>query len=234
MYSFESRVRYSEVDANGRMTLESILDYFQDCSTFHSEDLGLGIAYLAERSLAWVLSSWQIDVVRYPVFGEKIKVATFPYDFKGFIGMRNFYIEDERGEKIAFANSIWTLMNLETERPNRLLPEMVEGYVLEEKLPMDYAPRKIAMPEGYESQSPIEIKPYHLDTNHHVNNGQYLRIAMEYVEKDFAVRRMRAEYKKSALLGNQMIAKVAKEYGKYTISLCNEAEEVYAIVELSR
>lgn len=42
MYSFNSRVRYSEVNKDGRLKLVSLLDYFQDCSTFHSEDAGDG------------------------------------------------------------------------------------------------------------------------------------------------------------------------------------------------
>ena len=31
IYQFDSRVRYSEVDENRRITLLSILNYFQDC-----------------------------------------------------------------------------------------------------------------------------------------------------------------------------------------------------------
>ena len=30
MYTFESRVRYSELDENGRLSLEGIMNYFQD------------------------------------------------------------------------------------------------------------------------------------------------------------------------------------------------------------
>ena len=42
-YSFEGRVRYSETGENGFLTLPGILNYFQDCSTFQSEEVGLGI-----------------------------------------------------------------------------------------------------------------------------------------------------------------------------------------------
>ena len=42
MYSFESKVRYSEVGEDTRMTLYSVLNYFQDCSVFHSESVGRG------------------------------------------------------------------------------------------------------------------------------------------------------------------------------------------------
>ena len=39
MYYFTSKVRYSETDEMGKLTLQAILDYFQDVSTFQSEEL---------------------------------------------------------------------------------------------------------------------------------------------------------------------------------------------------
>ena len=47
-YSFSGRVRYSEIGENGLLTLPGILNYFQDCSTFQSEEVGLGIDILKE------------------------------------------------------------------------------------------------------------------------------------------------------------------------------------------
>ena len=43
MYTFESRIRYSETDSEGKLTIASLINYFQDCSTFQSQDLGLGV-----------------------------------------------------------------------------------------------------------------------------------------------------------------------------------------------
>ena len=36
MYEMKSRVRYSEVGADRKLTLISLIDYLQDCATFHS------------------------------------------------------------------------------------------------------------------------------------------------------------------------------------------------------
>ena len=55
MYTFDSRVRYSEIDHQGTMTLPALINYFQDCSTFQSESLGLGMKALREKKKAWVL-----------------------------------------------------------------------------------------------------------------------------------------------------------------------------------
>ena len=53
MYSFDSRIRYSEVDSKGTLNWLALMDYFQDCSVFHSESLHIGVDYLADHHLAF-------------------------------------------------------------------------------------------------------------------------------------------------------------------------------------
>ncbi|HKM03416.1 MAG TPA: acyl-ACP thioesterase domain-containing protein [Lachnospiraceae bacterium] len=233
MYKFHSRVRYSETNQKGNLTLEAMIDYFQDCTTFHSEDIGLGIHYLEQQNMIWVLSSWQIEVFRYPQMGDNICIGTAPYDFKGFMGYRNFLLETKEGEILAQANSIWILMDIKKNRPIRATEKMVEGYTLEERLNMEYAPRKIDIPVGLSNEKEeIMIKAHHLDTNLHVNNGQYIRMAMDYMEKKEEVTKLRAEYKKSAVLGDIIIPSIYKVDEKNIIALQNKKMETYAIVEL--
>lgn len=238
MYQFESRVRYSETDMNGRITLESILNYFQDCSTFHSEDLGIGMKYIRNLNQAWVLNFWQIDVHRYPECCEKIIIQTIPYEIKGFMGYRNFILRSEQGEELAVGNTIWTLMDLESVRPVRVEAHIAEQYGVSERYPMDYAPRKIALPEGMKEEEIIEVKKHHLDTNFHVNNGEYVRMAMDLVSSSKEICRLRAEYKQSAHLGDEIVPLVKNETdeeGKQTswIALNDRQGKPYAVVELT-
>ena len=95
MYVIKQRVRYSEADHTKHLTLTGIVNYFQDCSTFQSEDIGLGIEFLESHKRGWVLSSWQIIVKRYPKIGENIEVGTWPTSFHGLYGTRNFVMKDE-------------------------------------------------------------------------------------------------------------------------------------------
>lgn len=44
-YSFDSCVRFSEVGEDQKLTLGSVINYFQDCSTFQSESLGAGVEF---------------------------------------------------------------------------------------------------------------------------------------------------------------------------------------------
>ena len=52
MYSFDSRVRYSETDETGKLTVLGLINYMQDCSTFHSADVGVGVEVLEARHKA--------------------------------------------------------------------------------------------------------------------------------------------------------------------------------------
>ena len=79
MYQFQSRVRYSETDFNKKMTPYSIVNYFQDCSNFQSEDLHVGLDYCNQLNHFWILSGWQIDIQRYPSLNERITIGTWPY-----------------------------------------------------------------------------------------------------------------------------------------------------------
>ena len=165
-YSFDSCVRFSEVGEDQKLTLGSVINYFQDCSTFQSESLGAGVEFLRKQHRVWVLSSWQVVIERYPVLCEKIRITTWAYGFKRFLGNRNFTMEDEAGNVVAYANSIWTYLNTETGLPVAVSKEQVDAYGLEEKFPMEYAPRKIAVPEGGMEYELFPVRSHNLDTNH--------------------------------------------------------------------
>ena len=50
MYTFDSRVRYSETDEEGNLSVVGIMNYLQDCSTFQSEDLKLCLLYTSDAA----------------------------------------------------------------------------------------------------------------------------------------------------------------------------------------
>lgn len=231
MYTFESRIRYSETDSEGLLTMASLINYFQDCSIFQSEDLGLGVEKLKEMHLVWMLSSWQIVVERYPSLGERVAIGTLPYAMKGFLGYRNFALMDERGEYLAKANSLWSLLDTRTNKPAAIPQILLEGYRLEEKLEMEYAPRRIAIPSEGIRKEPVVVKQHHLDTNHHVNNQQFIHIAMDFLPEGFAVRQMRAEYKKQAFLGDVLMPRVLEREDSVWVALENPEGSPYVVAQ---
>lgn len=236
MYTFSGRVRFSETDQNGDLTMESLIDYFQDCSTFQSEDLGVGVDYLQKQHLAWLVNYWQIDIRRLPHLGDAIVAGTSPYEIRGFMGLRNFALETVEGERLVCANSVWSLIDMEKGLPVRAGEDIVQAYELFPKFEMEYLPRKIRVPkEPGEKKAPIEITEQFLDSNHHVNNGQYVRLAMAYGPEDAQVARLRVEYKKQAYLGDIIIPEVYETDGQTVlIALSNREGETFAAVEITK
>ena len=221
MYSFKSRVRYSEVDKEKKMDMYSIINYFQDCSTFQSEDIGMGLAYLEKNKRVWLMNAWQIIVNRFPALGEEITISTWAYDFNSMYGYRNFMIKDAWGKISAVANSIWVYMDTESYRPIKVTEA-------------DYAPRKINIPKNLETLAEFPVIRSNIDTNNHVNNGQYIKMAEEFLPSGFRIRQMRAEYRMSAVLGDIIVPMVCRENNTYTVVLANQERKPFTIIEFKQ
>jgi acyl-ACP thioesterase len=201
--------------------------------------LGFGVSKLLETQQVWLLSSWQIVIGRYPKLYEAISIGTAPYDFRSVTGYRNFWIADEQGEKLAWANSVWTLFDLAKGHPTKPSLEMKAAFVLSEKLAMDYAERKIALPaDGGQPLPPFEIKARYLDSNDHVNNAQYVGIALDLItaaqgEQRPPTRQLRAEYRKPALLGDTLYPALYLGGEAAIVSLADSEGSPYCIVEFT-
>lgn len=230
MYKLNGKVRYSEAGSNERLTYASLLNYFQDSSTLHSETLGASGRALYEKKMAWVLSFWQICIADMPKLSDDIVVSTWPYDTKGLFGMRNFCMDDAEGKRLASANSIWVLIDTETGRPMRIPADVSAYYPDEPKLDMDYCERKIAIPTEYEVKAPIPVQKYFIDTNQHVNNANYVMVAEGFLPEDFAVREIRVEYKKAAVLKDVLCPRVTVTDKEVTVVLGDENGNPYAII----
>lgn len=231
VYTMQAAVRYSECGAGRRVGLSGILDYLQDACTFQAQELGVGLDFMEKRRTAWVLNSWQADIVRYPAFGERIRVSTWPYDFHGFFGFRSFQIEDEAGQQMVRANSVWVFMDMLKKRPARIPPDVAAAYPISPRLEMEYSDRKIADFAAERIGEPIQIPRHFIDTNQHVNNAKYILLAEELLPLDFHAARIRTEYKKPAVYGEVFYPYLAKEKGRLAVKLCDGEGAPYAAME---
>lgn len=230
MYSFKSKVRYSEVDKNAKLSIPSIINYFQDCSTEHSEELGVGVDYLREKKRGWFLNSWQIEFIEDVNIFSEIEVATWSYGFKGAYGYRNF-VMNKSGERVVNANSLWVFTDTEKLRPVKVGEEDGSVYGIEEKLQMKEFDRKIKVTTEGICREPFDVKKYHIDTNGHVNNEKYVEFAMEYLEETKKVKYLRVEYKKAAVYGDEIYPVVYRTKEDLTVELKDKEDSTYAIVQ---
>ena len=231
MYKIDTKVRYSECGEDGKIKLASIINLFQDASSAQSESLGVGMDYLKSVKRAWILNSWQIIVERYPKSHSEIEVTTWPTGFRGVFGPRNFCLKTQDGEMLAYAHTLWVYMDIENGMPTKPSEEEKAIYGTEPPLEMEYASRKIKMPEEAKVVDTISVRKYHIDTNNHMNNCQYVQMAVEVLPEDFRTKQVRVEYKKSAVYGDKIVIKMAEEEERIVVELCDEYEVPYAVVE---
>ena len=231
MYSYEKKVGYSVTDETLTMTIPAILDSFQDAAIFEAEDGRINMDYLSDRHIAWLLGSWKIVIERRPKLNERIKITTSPYVFKGFLGYRYFTLSGEDNSVIVKAASIWTLIDMEKQRPAKPTQEMIDSYELQRITDLEYTSRKIPLlGEGTEGES-FTVRKYQIDSNRHMNNVEYVKLAMESLPDSAVVSELRTEYRKAAHLGDQVISKVCSKGEKWQVVLHDEQGEIYAIVE---
>jgi acyl-ACP thioesterase len=203
MYEFESAIRYSECSPDGKLSVPSLINYFQDVSTFHSESIGEGVFSLKERSLGWMILSWDIKIDSLPGLGDRIRTGTMSLGAKGIYALRDFVMRSD--DKIyARAHSIWGLIDL-----NRLMPvkpdqKMMDKFGAEDPLPGEWAGRKMKEPIDKEKVMEIEAGFFMLDSNGHVNNEKYIELIMSALKlKD--IKRLTVSYRNQALLGDKLI-----------------------------
>ncbi len=231
MYKIENRVRYSECGRDNKLKISAIINYFQDCTTENSEQLGVGFEYLTEKKRAWILNAWQVFITRRPEVGEKIEVSTWATGFKGVFGPRDFCLKTVAGEELASAHSLWVYVDTQTGRPMKPTDEEIEVYEVGEPLPIETVSRKIHLPEDMQAVDTFSVHKYHIDTNNHVNNAKYIELACEALPEEFSVTGLRVEYKKAAVYGDKMILKSRKKENSIFTALYDTEDTIYAIIE---
>ena len=204
-YEKEYEIHYYEVDNKRRVLITSIVDFLGDIATKQSEELGIGIDYLKENKLAWVLYKWNIDIYKYPSYGEKIKIKTCPSSMRKFYAYRTFQLFSEEGELLGKAESIWFLINLERRRPVRINQDIYKFYGVDFKDESILEIEDIEKPTNINYEKQFDVRYSDIDTNQHVNNAKYIAWAIETVPMDivlnYTLKNVKVTYVKETTYG---------------------------------
>ena len=264
MYEIKERVRYSEVRENGKMDLLGVVNLLQDCSTFHSHDVGMSIEKVLELKRAWLLSAWDIRVYGFPALYEEITIGTSPHLFRGIFAYRNFWIKNKAGEYLVKADSEWFCIDTEKGRPQKITEELVAPFgEPKDELHLPPLQRKISFPEDWDEGEDFPVSREYLDTNHHMNNARYIAIAeeilyqksgepafsfSEHCERDTRENLkqekekkeeslsfgIRAEYLKAYTYGDHIFTRIAIENNRKCVAFYNQNKELCCHVEIRK
>ena len=233
MYSLNYQVTTSTCDSEGRLKLYSALQMMQDCSEMWIDSEPGVKQYFKEQNMAQLLASRQVEIIRVPVFKEKLTVTTSVYGMKPMFGFRNTYIYDAEGKPCYRTWSMGAFVDKATGKLKRVDNDTIATMTLESQLEMNYKDRRIILPkENGFSCAPIPVMRADIDYNRHLNNANYIRMAMELLPEDFEIKGLRVEYRVAAKRGDILIPTIYRQEESIIVSLAIN-DEVSAIIEFS-
>lgn len=215
MYELSCRVRFSETDKYGKMSMNGVLRLFQDCGYEHALDRGFGLEYTRRTHCTWYLLSWNIEIIDAPHAGDEITVKTFIYDMQESIAKKYIAMYDKSGRCLATGDTMWVYMNIDSQTP--VLPDKDNmGWKYQdfgERLDEPVLRRRISVPRDGVKMPPYKVNDYLLDTNGHANNVRLTELAMSMAGADDGkCNVLRAEFKRQIKDGSTINTQIKKDY----------------------
>lgn len=232
IHSYELRLPFIYTDQNRILTVGGALDLMQDAADSHTISV-VSPEYMAEANRIWVLNSWLVYFDSPCTFRDILTMKTWSSGFKRMFAQREFNIDNDKGETCIRARTQWFLVNSETMTPARITPADIGFYEASPAQDIEDPGRKIAIPAELTAEEAFPVRKYMLDAYHHVNNAWYVKLASEYLPDDFQIRRLRAEYKTAAHLGDVFQPQVSRQDGLVTVVLASPEGTVNAVIEFA-
>ncbi len=231
MYSLNYKVTTSTCDSDGKLKLYSALQMMQDCSEMWIDSEQGVKDYFEKENMAQLLASRQVEVIRRPSFKEELTVTTSVYGMKSMFGFRNTFIYDAEGLPCYRTWSMGAFVDKGTGKLKKVDDQTISTMLLEPKLDMNYKDRRIILPkEGGTVLAPVAVQKADIDYNKHVNNANYIRMAMELLPEGFEVKGLRVEYRVPAKLNDQLVPTVYQQDELFIVAL-NIGNDVSTIIE---
>ena len=234
MYEMKSEVTFTQCGADGRLKLHEAVALMTDCCQFQEQQESGLKKYLLDNDIAIFLSSLQIDVLRLPLFREKISTAVKIYGCKSIYGLRRITMRDEAGNLCLIANATGAFFDLKALKAVKVAPEDF-GVTFDEAEAMESLPRKIPVPQtGGMAMADFEVPRSLLDPNGHLSSPHYFSIATDILPENFFWNRVRIEYKQQARAGEAIVPMLYTPGGNSAVvAMLSRQGRVFAVAEFS-
>ncbi len=220
MYSIKRKVAMSDVGADNRLKIVSMLESFGDCEQFQIDDTPYITDYFSSNNFGLYVGFRQIDIYSMPEYGSEFSVVTGIYEVGKVMGYRNTCAYDSSGNIISKSYTMGATVDLKTQKATRVSNEYIDGFKADEKVDMEYTSRKVILPQC----EPIKLKEFNvpshfIDNYKHMNNVNYIAVALACLGVGYNPKRIRVEYKLSARAGESITPYLYKVNGKSYVSL---------------
>ena len=183
-YQMKMKIPFDMADMNGHIKLPDVILLSLQVSGMQSIELGVSDkTILEDYNLVWIITDYDIEVVRLPRFAEEITIETEALSYNRLFCYRRFTIYDEAGQDLIHMMATFVLMDRDSRKVQAVESEIVAPYQSE------FDKKLIRGPKYANLEAPISkdyhVRFYDLDMNGHVNNSKYLDWIFEVMGADF-------------------------------------------------
>ena len=207
------RVRFDEAGPDGRVRTSAVLRYAQDVTWRHSEALGFGREWYAERGLGWVARSVDIRLARPILMGQTLRVSTAVAGHRRIWARRLADARSADGDLVGRVVTDWVLLDARGRLVR--IPSDFGLHFTNPELTGEILRAPIGERPADAAAIRLAVRPQDLDPVGHVNNATYL----DWVEEALLATRpdgeavvqalprvARLEYLASAGPGDEVVA----------------------------
>ena len=210
-YRKEFSVHTYESDFQGLARPVSLLNFLQDAAGDHAALLGWSVTDLWKKNMTWVLSRTHVLVHRYPAWGERVEVLTWPSGRHGYFALRDFEVAAADGGSVLSGTTSWMVLDLGRKQPLKVDDILPTSFLLDRRALADpFAPLPVL--DRADREVPFRVEMGHLDLNKHVNNAVYVQWALEVAPEDVLSRRrpvdLEVSYRAEAFYGETVLSRV--------------------------
>ena len=183
-YQMKMKIPFDMADMNGHIKLPDVILLSLQVSGMQSIELGVSDkAILENYNLVWIITDYDIEVVRLPRFAEEITIETEALSYNRLFCYRRFTIYDEAGQELIHMMATFVLMDRDSRKVHAVEPEIVAPYQSDFDKKLIRGPKYESLDEPFSKD--YHVRFYDLDMNGHVNNSKYLDWIFEVMGADF-------------------------------------------------
>ncbi|MGN0180722.1 MAG: acyl-[acyl-carrier-protein] thioesterase [Monoglobaceae bacterium] len=181
--------RVSDLDRNGKLSYESLLQLLETVGGHHSDLADDSVISGSRRGIAWILTNWRISLLRHTDGTEKLNITTWVHGkAETPTVFRSFILTDENGAEVMRAEAKFCLLDMSSGRLTRISKELLAAYSPEEKTAFDRTSPRLRAPDSYTTEQAISMRRSDIDFNLHVHNTRYIAFALEALPQDVYVK----------------------------------------------
>lgn len=202
------KIHSFQMDPKGKAQLFTICNYLQEAASMHATLAGLGFDEMVKRNQVWVLTRLKVEIEKYPKWNDKLKLQTWSRGNEGIFYLRDFLIQDQKGETIIKATSSWAAINLKTRRP-----ELVDGLEVKlnsqkDKIAINTKLEKLPELKNHKLLKEYQVQYTDIDLVYHVNNVKYIEMLLNAfplnIHKSKKVTSMEINYLGETMYGEEV------------------------------